>query len=181
MSLKHGLLGFLNYNDMTGYELDKAFKQSLNFFWRAQTSQIYRELNTMQKKGWLTSTKVLQEDKPNKKLYSITDLGREALSEWLSKNNGYEDISVKSGFLVKMFFSGERTKAQNIQMLRSHIELCEKTIESLRPTSSIIKNYSEQKEFKEKTLYWKSTAIYGYMHYEMLIEWCKKIIKLLEE
>ena len=26
MSLKHGLLGLLNYGSMTGYELDKAFK-----------------------------------------------------------------------------------------------------------------------------------------------------------
>jgi len=45
MALKHGLLGLLNYKSETGYDLDKLFKQSLNFFWKAQTSQIYRELN----------------------------------------------------------------------------------------------------------------------------------------
>ena len=54
MSLKHGLLGLLNYGNMTGYDIDRTFKDSLFLFWQAQTSQIYRELNTMEKLGWLT-------------------------------------------------------------------------------------------------------------------------------
>lgn len=55
MSLKYGLLSLLNYGDMTGYELSKEFDDSLGFFWQAQISQIYRELNTMEKCGWLKS------------------------------------------------------------------------------------------------------------------------------
>ena len=49
--LKHGILGLLNYGDMTGYEIKDVFEHSLNFFWTAQTSQIYRELQTIEKKG----------------------------------------------------------------------------------------------------------------------------------
>ena len=45
VSLKHGLLGLLNYQPMTGYELDKEFKESLAYFWQAKPQQIYRELN----------------------------------------------------------------------------------------------------------------------------------------
>ena len=44
MSLTYGILGFLSYGSMTGYDLAKAFSCSVNFFWNAQTSQIYREL-----------------------------------------------------------------------------------------------------------------------------------------
>lgn len=47
MSLSHGLLGLLNYTDMTGYDLAKTFQDSLCYFWQAQTSQVYRELNKM--------------------------------------------------------------------------------------------------------------------------------------
>lgn len=32
MSLKHGLLGLLGYGNMTGYELNQTFEQSLGFF-----------------------------------------------------------------------------------------------------------------------------------------------------
>ena len=48
--LKHGILGLLNYGDMTGYEIREVFNKSLNFFWQAQSSQIYRELRTLEKK-----------------------------------------------------------------------------------------------------------------------------------
>ena len=30
--LKHGILGLLNYGDMTGYEIREIFNKSLNFF-----------------------------------------------------------------------------------------------------------------------------------------------------
>lgn len=55
MSLPHGLLGLLNYKDMTGYKLSRTFDDSLSFFWKAQASQIYRELDRMETWGWLTS------------------------------------------------------------------------------------------------------------------------------
>ena len=48
--LKHGILGLINYHEMTGYEIMQTFKDSLNFFWKAQTSQIYRELQVLEKK-----------------------------------------------------------------------------------------------------------------------------------
>ena len=55
MALKQGLLGLLNYGEMTGYELAKVFNDSLSFFWQAQTSQIYRELNQLEAEGLLHS------------------------------------------------------------------------------------------------------------------------------
>ena len=69
--LKHGILGLLNYGDMTGYEIRTVFKDSLNHFWQAQTSQIYRELQALEKNGWITSSHVEQKGKPDKNIHSI--------------------------------------------------------------------------------------------------------------
>jgi DNA-binding PadR family transcriptional regulator len=77
--LKHGILGLLNYGEMTGYEIKEVFACSLNFFWTAQTSQIYRELQTIEKKHWAKSTLIMQEGKPDKKVFKITDEGKEEL------------------------------------------------------------------------------------------------------
>lgn len=82
--LKHGILGLLNYGDMTGYEIREIFNKSLNFFWQAQSSQIYRELRTLEKNGWITITTVEQSEKPNKNVCSITEDGRAELLSWLS-------------------------------------------------------------------------------------------------
>ena len=59
--LKHGILGLLNYGDMSGYEIREVFKNSLNYFWTAQTSQIYRELGALEKNGWIKRRAVEQE------------------------------------------------------------------------------------------------------------------------
>jgi len=81
--LKHGILGLINYREMTGYEIMQTFRDSLNFFWKAQTSQIYRELQTLEKKEWVAKTVVLQQGKPDKNVYSITQEGRCELLRWL--------------------------------------------------------------------------------------------------
>jgi hypothetical protein len=40
MSLKHALLGFLNYGPHTGYELKKVFDVSVAHFWSADEPDI---------------------------------------------------------------------------------------------------------------------------------------------
>ena len=43
MSLRHGLLGLINYKPMTGYELNKEFEESLGHFWHVRSQQIYNK------------------------------------------------------------------------------------------------------------------------------------------
>ena len=54
--LKHGILGLLNYKEMTGYEIMEIFRDSLNYFWDAKTSQIYRELQGLEQKEYVNKT-----------------------------------------------------------------------------------------------------------------------------
>lgn len=181
MSLKHGLLGLLNYGAMTGYELDKAFKESLNFFWQAGRSQIYRELNTMEKLGWLSSEIIFQADKPNKKVYSLTEEGRLEFQNWLSLDCIDEALCVRSVFLMKTFFSGEKDTADNIQMLINYKEKCRNALLNLEKTNNSIDNYKDCITDKKKSLYWGSTAGFGKYYFEMCIRWAEDTIKLLEE
>ena len=115
--LKHGILGLLNYGDMTGYEINAVFKDSLNYFWQAQTSQIYRELQALEKNGWITSKHVEQKNKPDKKILSITEEGKEELGRWLRE----EEAShlMRSPLLMKTFFRGECSIEENIEYFRS--------------------------------------------------------------
>ena len=103
--LKHGILGLISNGDKTGYEIMTVFRDSLNHFWTAQTSQIYRELQTMEKAGWIRQTHVPQTGKPDKNVFSITEAGRAELIAWLRADNlpRYE----RSPLLLKTFFLGE--------------------------------------------------------------------------
>lgn len=93
MPLKHAILGLLNYAEMTGYDIDRYFKSSIAFFWHAQTSQIYKELNTCTKHNWVDSEIVYQSDKPNKKVFHITEEGRLELHRWLADADQFHSAS----------------------------------------------------------------------------------------
>lgn len=107
MSLSFGILGFLNYGDMSGYDLVKAFESSLQLFWHAQSSHIYLELRKLEKKGYICGKTVIQSDRPNKKMFSITETGKKEFMNWLAEGAGEDAVHFKSAFLMKVFFLRE--------------------------------------------------------------------------
>jgi len=182
MSLKHGLLGLLNYGSMTGYELDKAFKSSLAFFWHAKSSQIYRELDAMEHCGWLTSERVIQEEKPNKRIYSITAAGKDELLGWLSSHEGGIEgsMNVKSAFLMRMFFAGETSREHALEILRAFKGKCQERGLGLGGVHESIAQYGSGHD-EGKIDFWKITLLYGEMIYQTMSEWAGKAITMLEE
>ena len=181
MSLKHGLLGMLNYGPMTGYELDKEFKETLAHFWQALPSQIYRELDTMEKKGWLVSERVVQEEKPNKRVYSITDKGKMEFMDWLSSSGA--DIEnatrVKSVFFLRLFFAGETNREQALTLLNSYREQC---LEGMKEMDNVNESFeqSETQYDPEEIIYWKLIAMHGEMMRKTRLEWVEKAIAILK-
>ena len=177
--LKHGILGLLNYGDATGYEIMTAFRDSLNHFWVAQTSQIYRELQTLEKNGWIRSTHVEQESRPDKNVLSITETGRKELLHWLREDEVKR--TVRSPMLMKTFFRGECSLEENIayfQKLHDRIDLFPN---GENAASDAAKSYGELIDDPMKALYWKFTIEFGKMYDKMLREWSEECIKELEE
>jgi len=175
MSLKHGLMGLLSEKPMTGYDLDKLFNASVGFFWPAQYSQIYAELDKMEKKGWLTSQRVVQEDKPNKRIYTLTPAGKAEFLAWLSTTEVdlKSSFSIKSGFLMRLFFAGNSSKAQVLDMMRALREVCyDGRITYEKVKESIIEDGDDD--------YVQLTALYGKMANETRLAWVEKAIAHIE-
>lgn len=180
MSLGYGILGFLNYKPMTGYDLAKAFGESLNFFWHAQNSHIYLELKKLEKKGYISGKTVIQSDKPNKRVFSITDSGRTAFLDWLSQGSGTDDTHFKNVFLMKVFFSGNQPVSQSIAMLRQYKENCEAYLQQMRTIPGNIESYGEDMDTYQ-TLFWQFTADYGYRFIKNCMEWAEQCMERLED
>lgn len=181
MSLKHGLLGLLNYSDMTGYELTKTFEDSLAFFWQAQMSQVYRELNAMEEAGWLTSRAVIQTDKPNKRVYSITGKGREELHAWLEKDLTGDFFTTRNVFLMQLFFSAGKGKEEAVESLKRARDACYAAIQKSKRIEESIRLYGEAVGSEQDPVYWNMTAQFGQAYYEMCYRWLCDCIQTLEE
>ncbi|CAH0541688.1 PadR family transcriptional regulator [Vibrio marisflavi] len=92
MSLPHVILTVLSTRDATGYDITKEFSASIGYFWKASHQQVYRELNKMAQNNLVTCVLEPQEGKPDRKVYSITDLGRSALGEWFDQPTAHPTI-----------------------------------------------------------------------------------------
>lgn len=179
MSLAFGILGFLNYKPMSGYDLVKAFESSLEFFWYAQSSHIYLELKKLEKKGYICGNTVIQSDRPNKRIFSITGTGREAFINWLSQGDKEDITHFKSTFLIKIFFGGNILPAQSIDMLKKFKEDCESYLEKMSSVPRSVEYYGANKE-DYQTIYWQFTADFGYSFIHTCIEWAERCIEKLE-
>lgn len=100
MSLPHVILTVLSTRDATGYDITKEFSASIGYFWKASHQQVYRELNKMAAGEWVTCTLEPQDGKPDRKVYSITQLGRTALSQWFEQKTVHP--TVRDEFSAKL-------------------------------------------------------------------------------
>lgn len=176
--LKHGILGLINYTAMTGYELKEVFEDSLNYFWTAQTSQIYRELQALEKNGWAKSTLVEQSGKPDKKIFHITENGKEELLRWLAQDD--VGFTMRTPLLMKVFFLGEKSVEENLNFFRGFRQMIEKYLEGLQMATGNAELYSNIIDAGQKALYWEMTLDYGKRSMKMYLDWVDECIKKLE-
>ena len=76
------MLGLLARESLSGYDLASRMRERVGFFWQARHSQIYPELARLEGEEMVLHRVVEQWDRPDKKVYEITDAGLEALKEW---------------------------------------------------------------------------------------------------
>ncbi|HCU92329.1 MAG TPA: hypothetical protein DHU96_06140 [Actinobacteria bacterium] len=81
--LEVALLALLSIRPMTGYEIHRHNARALSPWWETPRTQIYPKLRELEKRGLIEHEYVVQEGKPNKRLYSLRPPGSEALSHWL--------------------------------------------------------------------------------------------------
>jgi DNA-binding PadR family transcriptional regulator len=104
MSLPHILLGLLR-EPASGYHLKARFERDIRHFWSAELSQIYPTLKRMERRGWLASETEPSDRGPERRVYRLTDRGRDELDSWL--RSGPNLGSERFAYLAKLFFMDE--------------------------------------------------------------------------
>lgn len=181
MPLKHAILGLLNYQDMTGYDIDRWLQKPISFFWHAQTSQVYKELNAITKNNWVESRIEVQTGKPNKKIFQITDEGKIELNRWLGDADLVELMKYKNPLLIKVFFSSNIDLGSTMRLLEKYIGECNRIIEKMNEDTHNIPGYEESFGTEDESFYWGMTMTYGFMYYQNEIKWANWCIDKLRD
>jgi len=166
---------------MTGYELTREFEQSFGFFWHTNFQQIYKELDTMEKKGWLASERIMQMEKPNKRVYSITPNGKAELLDWLSspENDIKKFMQSKNVFLLRLAFAGETSDEQALDFL--HLFRNE-YLSNARKFDDVEQLLAEDEaRLGPKVIkYWKLVVLHGEIIRKARLDFINKAIEILE-
>ncbi|WP_068176967.1 PadR family transcriptional regulator [Mycobacterium sp. UM_CSW] len=85
MSLRDAVLAALLDGEASGYDLAKGFDASVANFWMATPQQLYRELERLAEQGLIRARVVQQDRRPNKRMFSLTEAGYEAIVQFTAR------------------------------------------------------------------------------------------------
>lgn len=131
MALEFAILGFLSREAMTGYDLKtRCFDDAAGHLWTADQAQIYRTLERLSTRGLVRSRLVPQRGRPDRRLYSITQRGRTALSAWLREPE--PPSQVRDPFLLHLFLAPDLPDDEIATLLSLAREEYQRRLEHLR-------------------------------------------------
>ena len=174
MPLSHAILGFLEYQPMTGYDLKKFFDQSITHFWSATQSHIYKALETLEKDGFVESQIIQGEGKPNRKQYQITDAGRIELRRWVSTPLPVEIH--REPWLIQIFFSHGISNEEIVVLFEKRIEALRECLSQCQNSQKNIDENAERIGIERLRGLWQLTLDYGVDYYDNEITWMEKTI-----
>ena len=123
MDVKTVCLGMLSDGEASGYDLKKHFESTFGHFFAAGYGSIYPALSALLADDFVECREESQSGRPDRKVYRITDAGREALCHTLNTSNpGHK---VRSEFLATMCFAHLMNDEQLNQLLQHRIEEAE--------------------------------------------------------
>lgn len=178
MSLEFAILGFLNYHPYTGYDLKKIFDNSVQHFWHADQSQIYRTLARLTEQGHVCMEKVPQEDRPDRKVYTITEAGRSELIKWLSAPPPMDEPH--SASLVQVFFAGNLSDEEILAKFESFAALMRAELAQYEKIPEQITPYKEEINSPREYFFWMLTLENGITNMHASLEWAERVIQRIK-
>ncbi len=124
MSVRHAVLGLLAQRPRHGYELRAAFEAFVGGRenWEVNPAQIYATLTRLEESGLVREHGMAQASGPEKRIYSITRQGKDALREWFS--TAIEREHQRDEFFIKLMLclaTGQADPYKLIQTQRAKL------------------------------------------------------------
>jgi PadR family transcriptional regulator, regulatory protein AphA len=177
MSLEHAILGFLNYKPYSGYDLKKVFDVSVRHFWQADQSQIYRTLGRLAERGWVEMEKIEQSDRPDRKVYRITESGRRELHGWLV---GPPPMNPpRSAPLVQVFFSGQLSDEEVLAKFEGYAAIMGAFLQAYDEVPEQILPYEKEHNSPREKFFWLLTLENGICSMRANLQWAEGVIERL--
>ena len=180
-TLAYALLGLLAAQPLSGYDLSQRMKRPVGFFWQARHSQIYPELARLEAQGMVTFQVIEQQDRPDKKVYTITEEGLKALRKWVTQLP--EVTPMRDELILKAFNLWLIAPNQAIALFREEER---RHREQLAAYEKALQEGAEKLTPEQRTKHSPVFGSYLTLHWGIryereYAEWCHWVIQQLEQ
>jgi DNA-binding PadR family transcriptional regulator len=174
------LLALLARESYSGYDLAQRMKRPIGFFWQAQLSQIYPELARLEEQGYVRHETIPQEGRPQKKLYTIMEMGRAALQAWVTQPP--PPTLERNELLLKTYSIWLATPQDALELFHTREQF---HVERLALFEHIQVSIEQEREGSPRTdepLFGDyATVRLGVAYEREYITWCRWVIQQLEQ
>ncbi|NJM98620.1 MAG: PadR family transcriptional regulator [Phormidesmis sp. RL_2_1] len=174
MALSYAILAALINQPCSGYDLVKRFNKSVECYWSASHQQIYKALAKLEDDEHLLSEKIEQENRPNKKLYTVTDSGRRHLQQWIGQGEAIAPL--KSDLLVKLSV-GHTVPTETLLITLDTYYQQHK--EKLKSYQFIAKQYAQRPDLSREEQFQYLSLRAGIRQQLAWIAWCEEAMGFL--
>jgi DNA-binding PadR family transcriptional regulator len=127
MALRHAVLAALLDEELSGYQLAKAFDLGVANFWHALPQQLYAELARLEADGLVSGREVVQDTRPNKRLFTVTEAGLAELERFATAVN--KPSFIRDDLLVKVQAADHLDAGELIAQLEERAVIADAKIE----------------------------------------------------
>ncbi len=122
MSLRHAILGIVEFQPIHGYEIRRVLQEGMSSFWPVNLAGIYPSLAKLEEDGLVTHrVEPSEAGRPARKVFEITPAGREEMSRWRHlPPEGQE--SFKSPLFLKLLFTRQENQRDSVDWINKEIE-----------------------------------------------------------
>ncbi|ONI87568.1 PadR family transcriptional regulator [Actinosynnema sp. ALI-1.44] len=173
MALRHALLAALLDRELSGYQLTKLFDLAASSFWHASSQQLYAELAKLEADGLLTGHEVVQHGRPNKRVFALTDNGRDELARFTAAPT--KPISIRDDLIVKAYAEHAADPSVLIKQLEDRLAQSRAKDEFLQSQLARLRDGKSEEEYLASAEnigpYLAGTR--GRMYLRDEIDWCE--------
>ena len=168
------ILGLLDHEDLTGYDIKKRIDGSLRYFWKGSFGSIYPALSSLEENGLIKKVKGKSSSTGREKIvYKITAAGRKNLLAWLSESKSSNSLKYET--LLKLYFGGVADNEVSIATITEF----EKEVEAdLAVLNTYKKNLNKVLDERDHVFFYL-TVTFGIETYEAYLRWCEDAKKIL--
>jgi len=167
MGIKYSILGLLHYEDMHGYRIKDHLEKNFGHMWSINYGQIYQNLKKMEEEGLVEMVEMApsEDGGPSKKLYTVTDAGREEFARWLA-GSPERQMLLRDPFLTRFVFFGFGDDDRALETIDEQIDIYAEQLERRRTN---MPRWSQQSD------YVRLMAELGVEFNEMYLEWLRRV------